>query len=185
MDLQRAARVVHHRRHVRPVQNVAIHTGEVVAHREDGGLDLDHMHARHAGDVGQSARRDAAAVPDDERGARVGPCSDWSEPEQDLGVHVAVIGRVRLAVDLEGAADAALPHAHGGVPPFLVRQLPHAPMIEEYATLVGGHVLAPVDGGPRIDEPCAPARSGHGRRQPHACEPRGGEQSRTQPAVLR
>src|SRR2546425_2989092 len=53
VELERAARVVHHRRHATPRQYGVIDMLEEAAHREHRGLDLHDAHALHTGHVGQ------------------------------------------------------------------------------------------------------------------------------------
>src|SRR5205807_1040989 len=82
----------------------------------------------HPGDAGEHARGHTAAVADHQCPGCAGARRRRREAEQDLGVHVAVVGSVGLAVDLERAPGAALPHGDSRVPPLLESELVYAPM---------------------------------------------------------
>src|SRR3989440_1713652 len=53
---------------------------------------------------------------DQERRLRVGTRGDGGDAGEALRVHVAVVLRVRLAVDLERAPRHTLPHRYRGIP---------------------------------------------------------------------
>src|SRR2546425_324439 len=183
VDLERAARVVHHHGDVGPGKDGVVHVLEEAAHLQHGGLDLDHAHAPHSGDAGERARGYTAAIADHQRRGGARARCDRGEAEQDLRVHVAVVGGVGLPVDLERATGPALPHRHSSVPALLVSQLPHAAVLEELLHRCGAHRLAGVDAGAKGDEPGAPAGRGERYDEPHARQGPGAEHPQPQPSV--
>src|SRR5437588_776246 len=106
----------------------------------------------HAGHLSDYAGRDAAAEPDHQGGRGLGSGRRGGEREHDLRVHVAVIGRVDLAVDAQRAAGCPLPHAHGRVPAFAKRELTRAAVCKEGLPRGGVHGVACVDRGSEIDQ---------------------------------
>ena len=152
VQLEGTARVVHDGRDAGSPEDRVVDTREQRTHREHGGLDLDDPHPPHAGHLSDYAGRDAAAEPDHQGGRGLGSGRRGGEREHDLRVHVAVVGRVDLAVDAQRAAGCPLPHAHGRVPAFAKRELTRAAVCKEGLPRGGVHGVACVDRGSEIDQ---------------------------------
>ena len=152
VQLEGTARVVHDRRDVGPPEDRVVDAREEGTHCEHGGFDLHDAHVPHAGHLSHHAGGDAAPEPDHQRGGGLGSGRDGGEGEHDLRVHVAVVGRVDLAVDAQRAAGCPLPHAHGRVPAFAKRELTRAAVCKEGLPRGGVHGVACVDRGSEIDQ---------------------------------
>ena len=162
VDLQRAARIVHDRRYGGAREHVPVHRGKMRRHAQYGGLQLDDANSGHPRDIGESAGRDPAAESDDQSRLRVGVRDRRREPDENLGVHVPVIGRVGLAVHLQGATGGTFPNGRRGVPPFPEIQLARAGVVQEAAAVCRRHPPARVDRGAEVDQPGTPLRRGEG-----------------------